>query len=479
MAPALGCLRLTGFMNRRGHYAEYYDPNARNVHESMPTLEEKLAERAWDFIGFSLLEETLENDLRNIHLAHMICPSARLIAGGIEAQFNYQTVLDKTPCEIVVIGEGEIPVLALADGKPLEKIPGIVFKSNAVALDQETFDEATGAIDWESIPYEHYWDFYSNLYGANMTAQNNEEIHTVRLFSRNRCPIACKFCSSTNQLTWGAGENVPVISATHETILSVIDRIVESHPRVTTIYFTDDDFCINKRDVIRFCEKAIARNYGNLKFMCFARATDLTEELLDWMHRANFRRLIIGVESFSQHVLDEMNKRCRVDQIHNAMALVRKSGIKAFTNFIMVTPESRLQDVEVTVTQALRYLAEDFCDGSAILSIRPLRGSEFAEMYWDYHSYVKYVDEANGRPLGKRAFHLRKDDFIWANDPIVREVQALYSQGIGAVLDRHATDQKLFHQTSDRIVTAKLEFMKKLIDEAKERHNIRSVIAAE
>jgi radical SAM superfamily enzyme YgiQ (UPF0313 family) len=478
MAPALGCLRLVGFMKGRGYFAEYYDPNVRNVSDTVPTFEEKLAEHEWDFIGFSLLEETLENDLKNIHLAHMIQPNAKLIAGGIEAQFNYQTVLDKSPCEIVITGEGEIPMLMLAEGQPIGDIPGIIFKNNAKALSQELFDEATGAIDWESINYEDYWDFYSGLYGDNMQAENNEEIHTVRLFSRNRCPIACKFCSSTGQLTLATGGNVPVISASHDTLLSVVDRIVESHPRVSTIYLTDDDFCINKRDVMRFCEKVIERGYDDLKFMCFARATDITEELLDWMYRANFRRLNIGVESYSQRILDEMNKRCRVDQIHNALALVKKSGIKAFTNIIMTTPETRIEDIDVTVTEALKYVTQDFCDGSAILAIRPLGGTEFANMHWDYNSYMRHVEEIDGRSLGDKSFYLKKDDFIWSYDPIVREIQERYNEGLGAVLDKHAEDQNLVHQTSRRIVAVKLGYMKQLVEEAKERHGLNTTIAA-
>jgi radical SAM superfamily enzyme YgiQ (UPF0313 family) len=472
MAPALGCLRLTGFLNGRGHNAEYYDPNVRNVRDDVPTLEEKFAEKDWDFIGFSLLEETLQNDLRNIHLAHIVCPSARLIAGGIEAQFNYQNVLDKSPCEIVIAGEGEIPMLMLAEGKSIDTIPGVVFKSRAKPLDQETFDEATGSIAFEDIDYEKYWDFYVDLYGESKTFENDEEIHTVRLFSRNRCPIACKFCSSTNQLTWGSGETVPVISASHETLLSVVDRIIVSHPRVKTIYLTDDDFCINKRDVMRFCEKVIARNYENLTFMCFARATDITEEMLGWMYKANFRRLNIGVESFSPNVLDEMNKRCRVDQIYNALDLVKKSGIKGMFSMILTSPESKIDDVEVTVDEALKFVTQDFCDGGAILAIRPYGGTEFSHMYCDHKSEVLRIDETHGHDLGKNGFYLQRDDFIWAKDPIVRELQASYSEGLDYVLSEHAKEQNLAHKTSSNIVVAQLNFMKRLINKARECHGL-------
>ena len=129
-----------------------------------------------------------------------------IVAGGIEAQFNYQNVLDKTPCKIVFISEGEKSLLALANDKPFNEIPGIVYKNSSVPLDQETFNLATSSIEWEKLPYEKYWDYYLKKYGDKATEDNLNEIHTARIFSRNRCPIGCKFCSSTNQITWGSGK---------------------------------------------------------------------------------------------------------------------------------------------------------------------------------------------------------------------------------------------------------------------------------
>ena len=257
MAPALGVIRLAGFLNKKGHYAESFEPNLPMLTNEGPFLEEVLKSKKWDIIGFSILEETFIHDIKNMHLAEKICPDAIFVAGGIEAQFNYQNVLDKTPCKIVIISEGEKSLLALAEGEKIDNIPGIVFKNSSVPLDQHTFDFATSAIDWETLPYEKYWDYYLKKYGNKINEEKMDEIHTARIFGRNRCPVGCKFCSSTNQITWGAGKNVPVISASEDTLIHNIKRIVEAHPRVRTIYLTDDDFCIVYKSVTKFCQKII------------------------------------------------------------------------------------------------------------------------------------------------------------------------------------------------------------------------------
>ena len=464
MQPAPGVVRLAGYLASKGHRAEYYDPNLFNVTGDGPSLEEKIREKEWDIIGFSCLDDSLENDIQGMYLAHRIWPDALLVAGGMEAQFNYQNILDKSPCNIVIIAEGEVPILAIANDEPYQNIPGIIFKNNAQPLSQELFNEATETIPWETLPYEAYWDYYVQKYGSKITEENLKEIHTVRVFSRNRCPIGCKFCTSTNQLTWGSEGTVPVISATEDNLVRVIERIVEAHPRTRTIYLTDDDFCINKRSVMRFCEKVIERDFGDLSFMCFARITDLNEEVLGWMEKAGFRRLNIGIESFSQNVLDEMGKRCEAAPMHDTLALLKQFNIKPFMNMIMITPKTNLEDLETSVDQCMRYVYDPFYSSGVNLAVKPMRGSDFFEMYTDFKSEVVQIE-------GTRHY-LRRDEMIWAEDPIVREIQLAYYEGVDAETLRRIQKEEIRHTTATNLAKIKLEYFQKLIDEARARHDL-------
>lgn len=459
MSPALGPLRLAGYLRQNGHHAEYYDPNIVAATGQGPGLEAKLQERAWDIIGFSVLEETLIRDIQNMYLAHSLCPGALLIAGGIEAQFNYQTILDKTPCSMVVIGEGEVPMLMLANGRPLQEIPGIVFKSRAQPLSGELFNQALAAIQWEEVRYEDYWDFYVNNFGATLTPEREQQVHTVRIYSRNRCPIGCKFCSSTNQLTWGSGGNVPVIGADPDGLLAVVDRVVAAHPRVRTIYLTDDDFCINRNDVIRFCRRLVERDFRDLSFLCFARATDLAEEMLTWMRRAGFRQLNVGVESFSEKVLTEINKRCKPEDIHRGLGLAKQIGIRVYMNIILVTPESTLDDIEISTREAIRYIDAGGYEVGVITAIRPLKGTPF---YEEYTEYLSAVAEIPGTP------HVIKvDEMIWALDPAVRRVQERYHGTIQAVTRNYMAENDLRHTKFTPLARVQLAYMRELV--AKER----------
>jgi radical SAM superfamily enzyme YgiQ (UPF0313 family) len=464
MSPPLGVIRLAGFLAARGHHAEYFDPNVHVVTGKGLSVFEKIAEKDWDIIGFSSLDETLVTDMQNMHHAHKANPSALIIAGGIEAQFNYQTILDKAPCSVVIIGEGEIPMLSLANGEPPHQIPGIVIKNAAAPLSQELFNEATTAIEWENLPYEVYWDHYVTRYGDSITELNMQEIHTVRVFSRNRCPVGCKFCSSTNQLTWGSDGAVPVISTTEENLVSVIKRIRESHPRVKTIYLTDDDFCINKRSVERFCDQVIAEDFGELSFMCFGRATDLHPDILRKMKAANFRRIIIGVESFSQAVLDDMNKRCDVGEVHQVLKTCREIGLKPHINIILVTAETKLWDIEQSVEWAMYYLLNEYVHAAIIPAIRPLKGTDYFEEYSDYKT--KMV------PIAGTRYMVKVDEMIWAKDPIVRDLQARYCSGLKDEIELQVKANGIAHPTGNTLAMFSLMYMKMLLADVKREYEI-------
>jgi len=461
MAPALGIIRLAGFLNTKGHYAEHFEPNLRMLTGEGKSLEDVLKERKWDIIGFSILEETFVYDIKNMLIAERHHPQAILMAGGIEAQFNYQTVLDKTPCNIVIISEGEKSLLSVANGEDLHDIPGIVFKNNSIPLDEETFNLATSAIEWEELPYERYWDYYLKRYGNTITDEKIKEIHTVRVFSRNRCPIGCKFCSSTNQITWGSDQKVPVISASGETLIHNIKRIVAAHPRVKTIYLTDDDFCINKKDVIRFCKRVIKEDFGDLSFMSFCRASDATDEMFGWMKKANWRRLNIGIESFSEKVLKEMGKRCTPDENHKALELAKKHQIPTFMNFIVTTPETTIEDVQSTIDGALMYANDDFYHAGITLAVKPLKGTDYYETCSDFMTRIVEVPDT--------VYHLKVDELIYAKDTKVRYLQKRYWEEIDEFITEERKKNDIRHANSSNLALLKLQFLQKLINEIKNK----------
>jgi len=461
-APALGVIRMVSYLNSYNHEADYFDPNIFALNHKGLSLEEKFLEKEWDYIGFSTLDDTILYDIQNMYLAHKLRPEAIIVAGGIEAQFNYQTILDKSPCRIVISGEGEAPFKMLADGVPWQDIPGIVVKNLSKPMNQELFNEATCGIEWEKLPYEDYWNVYKKIYGNKWNSDIERQVNTVRIFSRNRCPIGCKFCSSTAQLTLASGGKVPVISTTESNLISVVDRVVASHPDVKQIYLTDDDFLINKKSVIRFCKLVVERNYKNLYFMSFARITDLNEEVISWLKKANWRMLNIGVESFSNSVLKEFGKRCDADRIEPTLDLLLKFGIKVHMSLILTTPESTLNDVELTLKKSIKYFSTGKVTGAVMAAISPLKGTEFYEKYTDFKSCILNIPGTN--------FHIKKDEYIYAKDPYVKEFQKRYYEESDAKINKYIRDNDIRHPDSGKLSLISCKIVLETINQIRDEY---------
>lgn len=467
LSPPLGIIRLAGFLNSQGHKAEYIDTNFGLVRGRENYLEEKLKEKPWDIVGFSVLDDTLVADIENVYLAEKLCPQALLVAGGIEAQFNYQTILDKTPCRIVILGEGELPFLSLANGESLEKIKGIVFRNDAEPLGREMFWKATETIEWEKIPYEDYWDFYVEKYKGQLDEEKDRQIHTVRIFTRNRCPVGCKFCSSTNQLTWASKkEGVPVIDVMAEEgeIIKIIGVIKKAHPRLKTVYFSDDEFCMNSEKVIKLCQEIVEKKL-NLSFICLARIDRLTEEVVLWMSKAGFRVVNIGIESFSQKVLDELGKKYDTSIVQERIALLKKYEIHPFISVILISPNSNLDDVETTVDKTLEYIRDGQVSSSIALACIPLKGSKFSEEYFDYMTEVVSIPGTEHK--------IKKPIAILALDLFVREAQLAFYKNINREIKKKIKEEGITHVTSATQAQIRLEFMKNIIKSIREKYNIK------
>ncbi len=465
LAPPIGVLRMAGFLNANKHYAEYYDSNLHIVSGKGKSFEEKLKEKKWDIIGFSILEDSLLNDITNMYLAKKLCPGALLVAGGIEAQFNYQTILDKSPCKIVLIGEGEFPILRIANGDPIEKIPGIVFRRNAVALTKEQFWDITKNIEWEKINYEDYWDFYMEKYKDDLNEERLDQIHTLRIFTRNRCPSRCKFCASTNQLGSACEEFVPIIDVmADQDLIGLLEMIKKAHPRLRTIYFTDDDFCMNPTKVIEFCKNVIKKELG-LKFIAFSRVNELREDVLKWMAKAGFRVLNIGVESFSQNVLDEFSKKYDASIIDDRVRLVRKYGITPFVSIILISPNCSLDDIEYTIKNIKPLVADGTVVSSIALACIPYKGTDFYEETFDYMTEILKIPNTQHK--------IKRHYMILANDPYVREVQLRFYYGINEEIEKMKKRKWVKQAKSLDQAMTRLEFMESLIDDVRKKYHIK------
>jgi hypothetical protein len=175
LAPPLGVWRLVGVLEAAGVRAKVFDPNCC-IGPPQRALERELLHDTWDVIGVSTTGMTLRFDLELAHLARRMAPSALLVAGGMEATFRPELMFELGPFDLVVLGEGERPLVELAArlrcGAPARGVSGTAERGSdgqALSIPQQALDrtelrDAIFSTPYEKMPYAAYWDRLESAY---------------------------------------------------------------------------------------------------------------------------------------------------------------------------------------------------------------------------------------------------------------------------------------------------------------------------
>lgn len=401
LAPPLGVWRLAGVLQAAGIRVQVFDPNCCDGPPAR-AFAALLASERWDVIGISTTGMTLRFDLELAHLARCTLPGALIIAGGMEATFKPELMFSLGPFDLVVLGEGERPLVEIAkrlrSGERLKFIEGTaerapgggVNRYTQHALDRTELRDAIFHIPYEQMPYRAYWERLEEAYRVGRLPSKAArearlaEIRSVRLITLNYCPMACTFCSSTNFLNAAQGEVANIARLDADECLAMMKRIVAAHPDVRTIIFQDDIFVFTAdHRILPLCDaivraKATGELPQHLQFISTNRIDAMTPERLAAMRRAGFRVLGFGIENFSKQVLEEFNKGRIAKHVEPALAEALRLGITPFLDLILTSPRCKLGDLAETIRKGYQWLLAG-CEIGMYPYVIPFSGAKMAD----------------------------------------------------------------------------------------------------
>jgi radical SAM superfamily enzyme YgiQ (UPF0313 family) len=400
LSPPLGVWRLAGVAAAAGIDAHVFDPNCCEG-PAETALERALAEGPWDVVGFSTTGMTLRFDLALAHAARRILPRAVLVAGGMEATFDPGAMFRLGPFDVVVLGEGERPLLELAAraaaGRGVEGIAGTVCRAADGSLRRIpqpalTRDELRDAIlrtPYERMPYRAYWSKLERAYRVGelpMKADREArlaEIRSVRLITLNYCPMGCTFCSSTNFLNAAQDGTARIARLDPGECVTMLRRITAAFPDVKTVIFQDDIFVFPAdRRIAPLCEAIVRAKEReeiprDLRFISTNRIDAMTPERLALMREAGFRVLGFGIESFSPAILEEFNKAKIRPFIEPVLEAALGLGITPFLDMILTSPRGGVDDLAENIRQAYRWTLAG-CEVGMYPYVIPFSGAALA-----------------------------------------------------------------------------------------------------
>jgi len=281
-------------------------------------------------IGMSVL--TL-NSKRAYDLADKIKrvdSNALVVLGGIHPTVLTEEALNHKDIDLVIRGEGEETFKELVElvlnEKDYKRINGISFRRNGNIF--HNFDRAmiTNLDDIPPFPYhlfEKDLDKYPSFGGV---------------FTSRGCPHKCIFCSSRNI----SGMRYRMYSL--ERIVSEIKLLVEKYNQ-KIIWLMDDNIAVNPKRFKKFIELIIKEDlHKKTEFHGSMRGDNLTDEVLEWAKKGNFRMIAFGMETGTEPLMKLLDKRETVESIINAIKKTSQSGIVTAATLIFGLPTETRKD---------------------------------------------------------------------------------------------------------------------------------------
>ncbi|MDF1535802.1 MAG: radical SAM protein [bacterium] len=321
--PRLGGVLLATLLRERGWEVTVF------VEEVAPVNFDEVL-RA-DMVGISTITSTAP---RSYALAREIRRSGvPVVLGGPHVTFLPEEGLEHA--DLVVRGEGEQPILALADyfmgGGGLDSAPGLSYRDGDRIVHNPLPDEPVnfGDLPAPDLSLIHGYVNRDSLFSR-----------VVPIQTTRGCQYRCNFCSVTAMFGRKLRKRSPA---------GVVAELEKYRDTKALAFFYDDNFTASLEHARGVCRSIVE---AGLKLTWSAQARlEVARDpgLLALMYEAGCRTLFIGFESVNPAALLESGKSQSADEMARAVRTIRGAGIEVHGMFIFGFDSDRAPDLAATL----------------------------------------------------------------------------------------------------------------------------------
>lgn len=284
------------------------------------------------------------DDIREIALrVKKIAPEVHVIAGGMlvkrlldpgeklssEAFKSFSAFSGKVDA-FVVEAQGEQTLIkllhSLREGDDLDRVPNLAYFDRTGRMlftprQEEFLPMDQTAIAWDKIPKRYLRK-------------------TLPVTNSRGCFYRCRFCT----YHW-------LFPEVHYKSLDVLRqelRQIQNLGFVKHVRFTDDNFTAKKNRLKAVLEMMIEEAF-DFNWSSYARASAMSPELVALMKTSGCEFVDLGIESGSQPILDNMDKRLDRGQAIEAIKMLNDHGIDSRGSFIVGYPGETQETFSDTV----------------------------------------------------------------------------------------------------------------------------------
>jgi radical SAM superfamily enzyme YgiQ (UPF0313 family) len=425
---SLGVLKVAAALERDGRKVELLDlSGVRNYEEA---VRDYIARSSVEFFGITATSPQLPAAVKiaeTIRKAEQLVPrwKYRIILGGphvtlVHAAKKREAKLSRPGrayraldrlweyFDVLVAGDGEQAIF--------EAISCIAPCLIDADDRHSQYWQSSAKLESSAIPARHLVDVSSYRYQV-------DGVPALSLIAQLGCPFGCGFC---------AGRHSPMLRHIRtRSADSIVAEMAEMRDRFGCrgFMFYDDELNINPglEELMDKITLERVRRAERWNLRGFVKAELFTDAQAYAMHRAGFRWILVGFESGSDRILDNINKKATKADNTRCIEIARRHGLKVKALMSLGHPGESPSTIEDTERWLIKMRPDDF-DATVIT---PYPGSPYydeAEQFGDtspfyiykcrngdrlYQCEVDYTQEADyykGAPDGGYVSHVWTDE---------------------------------------------------------------------
>lgn len=266
--------------------------------------------------------------------------------------------------DFVVRGEFDYSVVEVAEGRPLSEVAGISYRDKATGRFVHNPDRPL-IHDLDSLPMA------TEVYKRDLDYREYEipwiKYPYVSFYTGRGCSSKCVFCLWPQTYSGNAYRTRSV-----ESVVSEVRLILKNYPDVKEIFFDDDNFCEDQPRAVAIAEaiRPLGISWGcnskvNTKF-----------ETLKAMRESGMRVIMVGYETGSQEILNNVKKGTTIEQARTFTKNCKELGIMVHGAFVLGLPGETSQTIE----SSIRLACEMDPDTIQVSLATPYPGTKFYDL---------------------------------------------------------------------------------------------------
>ncbi len=360
--PCIGIAYLASILIKLGCNVEIMDYFGESL--SYDDLKEKLLRFRPDMVGITTLTPSATVVEQMCKIIRENSKDSKIVLGGLHASLFDKDYLIPDLADVVVHGEGEETISEMYQwmngSKRLSEIKGISYKENGQVHFTGNREPPK---ELDSFPFPAWHLFPYKEYGMLPFADIARP--TLSISGSRGCPYRCTYCS-LDYMGKVYRKRSP------ESIVAEFEFLHKDFG-VRQVGFIDPIFPFDEEHTTLVCEELIRKGLNKkMVWISETRADRLNRNLLNLMYRAGARRLLFGIESGNQQVLNSINKRLDLNYTKEMIKTAHKEKIHIVGLFMIGLPFEREDQIEDTI----RFAIESDVDFAKFAITVPFPGSQ-------------------------------------------------------------------------------------------------------